>query len=53
MFVTIYSNRFKGFAQPLCNFFPYYAVWAAYNLPIMHNGTTIHHKNDVYLQKNP
>ena len=37
-FVTIYSNRIDGSARPIRDVFPYYAISAAYNSPIMHNG---------------
>ena len=37
-FVTIYSNKLDMSARPLRYFFPYYAISAAYNSPIMHNG---------------
>jgi len=36
--VTIYSNKLDMSARPLRDFFPYYAISAAYNSPIMHNG---------------
>jgi len=38
MSVTINSNRLEGSAEPLCDFFPYYAISAANNSRIMYYG---------------
>jgi len=50
MFVNILSNRFKGSAWALCDLFPFYAISAAYNLPIKHNDH-IAQRRVIILQK--